>query len=382
MPSTLTELAIRTAKPPASGTTTLWDGSLPNFGVRIAPTGRKTFIVLLGQGRRKALGTHPILSLQEARSEAKRVFAQKVLGKLRPEHITFDRAAALFLEEAAARNRPRTVRDYKWHLSRHFLPKLARRPLDAISTPEIAHIVDGLRQTPGNALHALTTAKVFFSWARRRNYLTTSPAEPLAPPMRHRARQRVLTDDELKRVWDGAAQLGTFGTIVQLLILTGQRRGEIAGLKWSYWLPDAADKAITWPAETTKNGHEHTFPCGDFTWSLLDAAVQANAPVTDSPYVFRSKHGIGHFNGWSKSKARLDRLSGVSDWTLHDLRRTFATNLAALGTPIHVTEKLLNHTSGATGGLVSVYQRHQWWDEQVAAIQKWEAKLQSLLSAR
>ncbi len=76
----------------------------------------------------------------------------------------------------------------------------------------------------------------------------------------------------------------------------------------------------------------------------------------------------------------FDALAGVKDWTLHDLRRTFATGLAALGTPIHVTEKILNHVSGTSGGLVSVYQRHQFWDEQVAAIAAWEGKLANLLA--
>ena len=90
------------------------------------------------------------------------------------------------------------------------------------------------------------------------------------------------------------------------------------------------------------------------------------------------------FNGWSKSKAALDKKLGdtVAPWTLHDLRRTFATNLAALGVPIHVTEKLLNHVSGTTGGLVGIYQRHEFWGEQIDAINKWERRLKGIIEPR
>jgi integrase len=129
------------------------------------------------------------------------------------------------------------------------------------------------------------------------------------------------------------------------------------------------------PASLTKNGREHTFPVGQLTLDIL-------APLRERRgYLFPAMGTRGErpFAGWSKSKPKLDTLSGVEDWTLHDIRRTFATNLAALGTPIHVTEKLLNHISGTTGGLVGVYQRHRFWDEQIEAIKGWEARLSQIL---
>ena len=130
--------------------------------------------------------------------------------------------------------------------------------------------------------------------------------------------------------------------------------------------------SINFPGAITKNSREHSIPLAALTASIVNADVQ-------SGLLFPARGGDETpINGWSKNKRKLDELSGVQNWTLHDLRRTFATGLAALGTPIHVTEKLLNHVSGTSGGLVAVYQKHQFWDEQVAAMNGWEKRLQSL----
>jgi len=182
------------------------------------------------------------------------------------------------------------------------------------------------------------------------------------------SRSRVLTDDELRRVWVAIDECGTFGAIVKLLILTGQRRGETAALQSSWIKIDA----ITLPKEITKNGREHTFPIGTMAASLL-------AERSTSGGLFLARWRQTNFSGWSKSKAALDKLSGVSGWTLHDLRRTFATNLAALGTPIHVTERLLNHVSGTQSGIVAVYQRHSYMPEMRKAVEAWERHLHALV---
>jgi integrase len=183
-------------------------------------------------------------------------------------------------------------------------------------------------------------------------------------------RVRVLSEAELRAIWNACE--ATFGTIVRLLILTGQRRGEIAALQPSF----ISDDAVTLPARLCKNNREHTFPIGPMTRTLL-------APViitTETALLFpaRGKPTMP-FNGWGKCKAQLDKKSGVANWTLHDLRRTFATQLAALGTPIHVTERLLNHISGTQSGIVAVYQRHTYMDEMRAAVMAWEARLADIV---
>jgi integrase len=136
--------------------------------------------------------------------------------------------------------------------------------------------------------------------------------------------------------------------------LTGQRRGELTAIQ-DDWITDV----ITFPATVTKNKHEHVLPYGEFTKQFL------------KPY---------SFNGWSKSKKRLDKAIEIPHWTIHDLRRTMATIHAELGTPVHVTEKLLNHVSGTHGGIVGIYQRHAYLPEMKKAVETYETYIAKLVS--
>jgi integrase len=191
----------------------------------------------------------------------------------------------------------------------------------------------------------------------------------------------VLTETELSAVWNAAEASGyPFGRIVQLLILTGQRRSEIGGLRRS-WI-DGEKRTITFPAAITKNGRDHILPYGDTVATLLSSLPD------DVELVFPARgNSENAFNGYSPSKVRLDKFikgenekSPVAAWTLHDLRRTFATNLAALGTPIHVTEKLLNHVSGTVSGVAAIYNRHSYIDEMRAAMNDWGKRLMEIVA--
>ena len=128
----------------------------------------------------------------------------------------------------------------------------------------------------------------------------------------------------------------------------------------------------------TKNGREHTFPIGPSCLSLLNGLLP-----TKQGYLFparTSSPSATHFNGWSKSKAALDKLSGVKGYVLHDLRRTFASNLAALGVAPHVVEKLLNHASGQISGVAAIYNRYSFMPEMRDAVAKWETKLKTIIA--
>lgn len=378
VPKTLTELAIRAAEPTEKGAITLWDASLRNFGCRINQGGAKSFVVLLGSGRRKTIGRYPIISLSEARAEAKRLLAEKTLGKDAPPTIALGEALERFLGDVQKRNRPRTVNDYTRLLRRH-LAQLFKVPVGNVATRNIVHILDRLGDTPSEAAHFLAAARIFFNWCIRRTYISANPCAKLtatkSPP-----RERVLADTELAKVWHCAATYPfPFGAVVRLLILTGQRRGEIGLLRW-HWI-DEQKRTITLPAEFTKNRRSHMLPYGQMVADIL-----AGLPRTSS-YVFPPAHehlkgaGVTAVNGWSNLKRVFDRLlAGVAPWTLHDLRRTFATNLAAAGVRLEVTEKLLNHVSGSFGGIVGIYQRHTFRDEMRAAIEVWETKLAQLIA--
>ena len=188
-------------------------------------------------------------------------------------------------------------------------------------------------------------------------------------PSRLKPRSRTLTDEELRRVWHGAH--GTIGTIAQLCTLLGQRRSEIGSLQWG-WV-DFEKQTISFPPEAVKNSRAHVIPFGAMAKGILVCVPRVGA------YLFPGRDDNATFAGYAKGKQALDQASGVVGWTLHDLRRTFATNLAALGVPIHITEKLLNHVSGTTGGLVAVYQRHAYMDEMRTAIEAWERRLTDIV---
>jgi integrase len=166
----------------------------------------------------------------------------------------------------------------------------------------------------------------------------------------------------------------TFGTIVKLLLLTGQRRGEISALRSKYI--NRADRIITLPAELTKNKSQHSFPYGDLVAQLLPDRDGYLFPAA-VPFVHERPTKV--FNGWPKAKRTLDEASGVADWVLHDLRRTFATNLAELGVEPHIIEALINHKSGVISGVAATYNRARYMQPMRDAIAKWEGYLQQVL---
>ena len=227
--------------------------------------------------------------------------------------------------------------------------------------------LDGIEAASQRA-HALKDIRTFFNWCIPR-YLKSSPCAGIRRPAQ-KPRDRVLADDELCKVWNRAREIGyPYGTIVLLLILTGQRLGEIAGLRWE-WIEE---ETVTFPGEITKNARVSKIPIG----------VMAHRIIEDTPrhslLLFPARgHATRPFNGFGASKKSLDKC-GVENFTHHDLRRTFATSLTRLGVRVEVTEKLLNHVSGSMGGIVGVYQRHDFLDEMREAISRYEAWLSHLL---
>jgi integrase len=155
--------------------------------------------------------------------------------------------------------------------------------------------------------------------------------------------------------------------------LTGQRRGEIAALRADY----LADGLCALPASLTKNGRAHQFPVGRLATGILNT----HSPTAHGFYFpARGTNGLRCFNGWSKEKLFLDKLSGLADWTLHDLLMTFATRLAEMSIAPHVIERLLNHISGQISGVTAVYDRARYLDEMRAAIVLWDTHLKKLLA--
>lgn len=360
MKKSLTDLTVQKLK---AGV--YFDTKTPAFGIRVGKR-RKTWIITKGRERSVlTIGHYPALSLGDARRKALIALGSPLVSQT---HLTFPEALTLFLGQSKWRPRSKKVLESSL---RHFT---WTRPLAKITHEDVAQAIEAVK-SPSARAHALKDIRSFFNWCVPR-YLLSSPAQGLkmAP---QKARSRVLTDDELKRVWIAAETMGyPFGTIVMLLILTGQRKSEIGSLQWSWIQKDR----IVLSRLFTKNGREHTFPLGQLSASLLSAISPKTNSSTSSNAIFLATTSTSKsYNGWAFHLKQLQKQSGTSGWTLHDLRRSFATGLASLNVPIHVTEKILNHVSGTTGGLVSVYQVHSYWPEQVAALKAWEERVISIV---
>jgi integrase len=374
----LTDLSIRALAAPEKGHLVAWDEGIPGFGVRVSQGGTKSFFVLYGRERaRHQIGRFGVISLADARHEARRFLAQRTLGHQEKPSTMFGDALAQFLA-TQDHLRPGTKRDYERLLHTRFAPVLKHYTLAEIQSAQVSTILDKLADAPAERKYAHSVIRRFFKWAVARRLLDRSPVEGMDVPKPVKSRDRVLTDTELKAIWHTSDSCRQFGTIVKLLIQTGQRANEIARLETS-WIKENQLKI---PKEVAKNGIEHTIPVSSSVLKLLSTTFPSG--IATSPSILFPARGSKTkiFNGWSKSKLALDKKLGpdFAPWTLHDLRRTFATNLAKLATPIHVTERLLNHTSGTVSGIVAVYQRHDFFDEMRAAVLHWEAKLASIVA--
>lgn len=369
----LTDLRIKSLKPPARGAVIFPDETFPGFGVRVSQAGTKSFVLTHGARRqRETIGRVGIIGLHDARLEAKRRLAEYTLGKHRPQPMSWNAALDMYLAEVKGNRKPRTHADYERLLQKHF--RFGDTKLSDLSAHDLQEKLDKLAKTHAEQQHAFVVARAFIRWAYRRHYLNINPMERMTAPQRYKPRERILTNDELRRVWLAAGEMGTFGSIVQMLILTGQRVGEITNLTPAMVGADV----ITLPPRLVKNSREHVFPIAATTTRLIKEAG------TTKGFVFPAR-GTDHkrpFNGFSKSKPKLDELAEVHGWTLHDLRRTFASGLASLAVPLPVIERLLNHVSGSFGGIVGVYQRYDFMPEMRSAVVRWDHHIALLTAAR
>ena len=381
--SHLTDLAIRNLKP-ASTYITHWDTKLPGFGIRVGLRS-KTFIIMQGETRRRiSVGTYPEMPLADARKEAMRLLTS---DNPKPDATTLADLIDLFFQVRCTpqNNKPSTIAEYRRIFKRHLTPILKLKLVD-ITHMRVTRIIDALAETPIEANHAFVAFRMLFRFAQQRRLIDKHPLDGQSLPYQPKSRDRVLTDDELRVIWSAARSFPfPFGNIVALLILTGQRLSEVSGLRWE-WI-DERERTATLPPEITKNSTQHTFPLCPLAMAVIDRTPNV------SPFLFPSIKGDAAYVGHNKAKGKLEDICNaewarlkndgtvnMSPWTLHDLRRTFSTIHARIGTPPHVTEALLNHKTGTRSPIQRIYDRHTYLPEMHTAITHYEAYLNDLFA--
>jgi len=294
---------------------------------------------------------------------------------------TIEAVGEAFLQKHVSKLRPETCKQYS-RIVRSVIAAWRGRSVQAIRRRDVLDLLDKIVEA-GKPIAANRTLRVIgklYAWAISRDITAASPCIGIKSPSPEHSRDRILNDDELRRVWRAADAIGwPFGALVELLILTGQRRDEVGEMRWS---EISLDKGL-WeiPAARAKNNRKHEVPL-----SAPALAILAGLPrIAGRDFAFTA-NGETAFSSFSGSKRKLDtamlRLAGdgIPHWTLHDLRRTCASGMAKIGINLPVIEKVLNHASGSFGGIVGIYQRHTYAEEKRAALDAWGRYVTALIT--
>jgi integrase len=369
-----------------------WDDELAGFGVRLRASGRKAWIVQYRPSnsrrtRRVTLGAVEKFTPAEARVAARKLLARVALGhdpqgEREAERArsarTFRSAIEVYLVAKQGELRPASYRTRKLYL----LGGPYFRPLHPIGVGDITHSDVAARlsaiardhgaQTATAARKAISAA---FRWFMEEGWTAANPVIGTRKPAEAESREHVLTNAELVRVWNAAAD-DDFGRIIRLLILLGSRRAEVGGMCWSELDLDVG----TWtlPATRSKNHRQHVI-----TLSPPALEIIKSVPRTSRDQLFGDRAGKG-FTSWSRGRQDLDRrLAGkVRPWRIHDLRRTVATRMADIGIEPHVIEAALNHFSGHRRGVAGVYNRSSYDRAVKAALVRWSRHVLALVEGR
>lgn len=365
----------------------VWDSTVTGLAVRVSPGGRKSFNYVYrfhGQSRRMTLGAFPKLRLAAAR-ELVRKNALEVANGVDPQKqkmevrslyasMLYSAVADQYIELYAKKETRSWTETSRILHRREIADAWHRHTIDGITKSDVAKVIDAVReQGPSAAFHAFADLRRFFNWCKRRGYVDRSPCDGMEAPSKAKPRSRVLTDNELKRVWVGATRMGDpFGPFVQMLILTLQRRREVAGIRGC----DLEVEGGYWLQRNNKSDREHKVFLSEEALNLLQPRMKR-----PDDFLFQARGADNHISGFSKWKKELNRISGVEDWCLHDLRRTATTRMSQLGVPLHVCELILNHSCRELSGIAGVYNRNLFEDEQRKALAAWGKFVAELVSS-
>ncbi len=370
----------------------IWDEDLRGFGLRVTRQGAKSYVLQYRMGGREApskrytIGKHGSpWTPEKARKEAERLMIMVRQGidpveanrerRREAVELAFDKYVEAFTK-LYLKQRWKHWQLGEGVLRREAIPILRTRPLPRIERSHLNPIWDQLQGRPAVARLTHATLRKLFRWAVSRGDLDRSPMEGMEAPPPVPSRDRVLSDEELGLLWRSLPTLGDpFDPFFRLLVLTAQRREEVARMDWAELDREAAEWVL--PGSRTKNGKPQHVPLSDPSVAVLDGL--AGGTSWPGRGLVLSTTGKTPISGFSKAKKRLDVLMSAAltdrftPWRAHDIRRTVATGLQRLGVRFEVTEAVLNHVSGARSGIAGVYQRYDWRSEKRAALNDWAA---------
>jgi integrase len=390
MAKRLTDKYLKSLKPPASGRLVIPDAAAPGLSLRVTATGAQSWLVRFrprGQKQKGVvLGPYPAVTLAYARQRATKIVAGAKAGmdliadeQRQAEAEARARARARTVAEVApdflrASERLKSYRQRESYTRNHILPHLGDRIVGEVRRADIVELLDavegsGLRQTTNRVRETLLA---LFEFAVERQL---ADANPVAGSRRRRVevkRQRVLTPDEIRALWLGLDEMADpVPAFIRTLLLTGVRREEARGARWSEVDRNGALWVI--PGSRTKNGRTHEVPLSGAMLDILAAVAQRG------PYVFtRDPDGESPLADMSGLKAAVDKTSGITGWRLHDLRRTLRTGLAQLGVIHEIAEVCIGHT---LPGLTRTYNTHEYRAEKTEALQRWADHLLGIVAA-
>lgn len=275
------------------------------------------------------------------------------------------------------KQRPRTQLETRRPLDKYIIPAWGDRPIDSITRRDVITMIEAIEDAAGahTAVRALAVLGRLFRWALDRDYIDASPCVRIERPINEVRRETVVADSDLAALWHTFDGLGyPFGPMFKILLVTGQRRSEIAGMRWSEL--DLEGKSLNLPGERTKNGRPHVVPLSPLALAILRELPRlTDRDGRESDLVFTT-NGARPVSGFSRIKAKVEKRSGVTGWRLHDFRRTCATGMRRLKVTKDVVGAILNH---APQGITStVYDQYDLLDEKGAALRKWARHLTSL----
>lgn len=404
MARALTTKAVEALKPDADRRQEIPDPALSGLYLVVQPSGAKSWAVRYrhaGKPKKLTLGKWPLMGVADARAAASEAIDQIEHGK-DPSAAKKRTKAAKLEAQLSERDKVKTLMSQyakrhlaslksgptvKRELERHVVSQWGERDIHDISKRDVIDLLDEIadsgRVVTANRVRAYLNK--FLNWCVERDILEVSPATGVKPVAKEASRDRVLSDDEIRWFWMACEVEGQpWGPLGKILLLTGQRLSEVAGMS------DAEIEGQIWhlAADRTKNGRAHDVPVTEAVTNVLEGMER----IKGGAGLYHTTTGATPLSGFHKGRAHLaDRMNEIAakelgepveipHWTFHDLRRTAATGMARLGIPVRVTEAVLNHVSGTGGGIVAVYQRHDYADEKRRALEAWAQFVDGLVS--